>query len=468
VTEPILSDRLEAAVAAQAAAFVVGASWAFGGNAEWVRTPLALWGTLGIVLTGMIAVSGRPVRPMVVRILGWAWPVLALDLLVALSCLTPGFQTLPFRGQPLLVPSRVAWWTPSATRVDLALLDLWIFNGIYFSSLNLALAASRLRTLHLVFAAVAANVAALAVLGTAQKLAGSPGLYFGAVPSPQPNFFASFVYDNHWAAFSLLCLAALAGLILHSVGRPGAGFFRGPAFGGAVAALLIAVTIPLSGSRAGTLLLLALAALVVGRGTRRVGHALRRSAGGTPQALALSGGLALLVAAGAWWVAGDTLEARAAKTREQVGAAWSGGGLGSRGILYHDTWRMAEERPLFGWGMASFPVVFSLYNSQESKIDRLPVLYHDAHSDWLQSLAELGVVGTGLLAAAILVPARTLRGRRLPTLPFFLLAGCLLIGAYAWVEFPFGNLAVVLAWWLCFFCAVRYVALCARPAGGPP
>jgi hypothetical protein len=39
----------------------------------------------------------------------------------------------------------------------------------------------------------------------------------------------------------------------------------------------------------------------------------------------------------------------------------------------------------------------------------------------------------------------------------------LLVSAYAWVEFPFGNVAVVLAWWLCFFCAVQYVRLTERP-----
>lgn len=265
-----------------------------------------------------------------------------------------------------------------------------------------------------------------------------------------------------WAAFALLTLAALIGLFLHSLGRGGAGFFRGPAFGGALAAALIAITIPLSGSRAGTLMLLVLLALAAARGWRRSLRAISPSRGGAPAA-AIALGLAVLVAAGGWWLAGDTLRARAAKTKEQVSAAWTTGGLGSRSVLYRDTWRMAGDRPLFGWGMASFPIIFRLYNSQESKIDRLPVIYHDAHSDWLQSLAELGFAGTALLGAAVVLPALSLRGLRLPALPYFLLAGCVLIGAYAWVEFPFGNLAVVLTWWLGFFGAVRYAALCGAP-----
>ena len=46
-------------------------------------------------------------------------------------------------------------------------------------------------------------------------------------------------------------------------------------------------------------------------------------------------------------------------------------------------------------------------------------------------------------------------------------AGCALVAAYAWVEFPFGNVAVVVSWWLCFLTAVQYRRLPGerRPAG---
>jgi O-antigen ligase len=129
---------------------------------------------------------------------------------------------------------------------------------------------------------------------------------------------------------------------------------------------------------------------------------------------------------------------------------------------------MARQRILFGWGMGSYPVVFGLYNSQESRIDRLPVIYHDAHSDWLQSVAELGLAGTALVGAAVALPALALRRLRVGTLPYFLLAGCVLTAAYAWVEFPFGNVAVVLAWWACFFGAVQYARLAGAPAAARP
>ncbi len=464
---PLPPRRLELAVAAHVAVLLVGTSWAFGGNAEWVRTPISLWGSVGILLTAA-AILGRPPGPSRRTAVGWTWPILALNLLVAVSCLNPGFRTLQFRGEALLLPAHVPWWTPSSTDAGLALRSLWLFDGLYFSCLNLALGVGRRRTLRLLLAVAALNGLALAVFGTVQKLVGATGIYFGAVPSPQENFFASFVYDNHWGAFALLAFAALCGLTLRYADHPGAGFLRGPALGGLVAALLLGLSVPLSGSRAGTLLLVILAAAAAAQGIPRMARALHRSGAGRSGALALVSLAAALAVAGAWMVAGDVLQTRAAKTREQLGAMWAAGGLGSRSVLYHDTLRMARARPLFGWGMGSFPVVFSLYNTQESKVDRLPVIYHDAHSDWLQSLAELGVAGTALVGTAVLLPLLAIRRLRVTTIPLYLLAGCLLTGAYAWVEFPFGNVAVALAWWLCFFCAIHYVRLTGLPRAGPP
>jgi O-antigen ligase len=459
---------LEAAVAAHVTVFIVGTSWAFGGNADWVRTPISAWGSLGIALA-LASVAHRGLRRRTVAgALPWAWPVAALNVLVAASCLTPGFRNLVFGNEALIIPVRVDWWIPSATRAALALRSLWLFDGIYFSCLNLALFVRHRRVIRLVIAAVTANAVALAVFGTVQKLVGSTGIYFGSVRTPHEFFFASFVYDNHWGAFVILMLGACIGLtIRYAPGARGEGFFHGPALGGLVAAALLAVSIPLSGSRACTVLLGILLVVAMVRGIPRIASALRLSGATAAGALAGMSLAALLAAAGAWAVAGDVIEARTAKTREQIAAMWARGGIGSRSVLYHDTWRMARERPLFGWGMGSYPVVISLYNSQESKIDRLPVIYHDAHSDWLQSVAELGLAGTALIGAAVALPALALRRMRVSMVPFFLLAGCILVAAYAWVEFPFGNVAVVLAWWLCFFGAVQYARLTGPPGGAP-
>jgi O-antigen ligase len=465
---PSSPKGLELAVAAHVTIFLVGVSWAFGGNADWVRIPVSGWGTLGILLTLALA-SGRKARgPFTAGSLHWAWPVVGLNALVALSCLTPGFRVLLFRSETLMMPVKVNWWTPSAARADLALRALLLFDGIYFSCLNLALAVRHRGTIRIILAVAVANALLLSIFGIVQKLSGSTGIYFGSVESPQTQFFASFVYDNHWGAFVVLMLGACIGLLLrYAHGSHGEGFFRGPAFSGLLAACLIATSVPLSGSRACTLLIGVLVAIGLVQGAPRIARALRLS-GASPAGATMGMAVAAVLAvAGAWLVAGDVVQARIRKTEEQVSAMWAQGGIGSRSVLYHDTWRMAEEHLLFGWGMGSFPAVFSLYNSQESKVDHLPVIYHDAHSDWLQSVAELGLAGTALIGTAVLLPALALRRLKVTPVPYFLLCGCALTDAYAWIEFPFGNVAVVLAWWLCFFSAVQYVRLTAQ-VGEPP
>src|ERR1700679_925558 len=107
---PITSPGfLEIAVTAQTSIFLVGVSWAFGGNADWVRTPISLWGTLGIVLTA-VTVAGVLRGSARRQALLWQAPIVLLNALVGISCLTPGFKELTFSGRPLMMPVRVAWW----------------------------------------------------------------------------------------------------------------------------------------------------------------------------------------------------------------------------------------------------------------------------------------------------------------------------------------------------------------------
>ena len=452
---------LEGCVSAHVLIYIFGVSWAFGGNADWVRFPICLWGSAGMLLTAAaicLRVSSGPGRSA--EAAAWCAPIILLNAMVLVSCLTPGFREVSYGGEGFLMPLRIDWWIPSAARANIALGSLWLFDGLYFSALNLALAVNHKGTLRRILAAAVCNGVLLAIFGTVQKLVGSTGIYFGTVKSPQDYFFASFVYDNHWGAFTILTSAICVGLVLrYAFGSRGYGFFYGPSLLGIVAAALLALSIPFSGARACTLLLAALLIVAILKGASSITKALHRS--GVTPGIAYSGILiaAVAFAWGAWTIAGDVMQSRTAKAEEQVSAILAQRGIGSRGVLYRDTFRMARARPVFGWGMGSFPTVFALYNTQVPKGDRIPVVYHDAHNDWLQCVAELGIAGALLMVAAVALPARALLGKRLTPLPFFLILGCALVGTYALVEFPFGNVAVVLLWWLSFMSAVQYVRL---------
>jgi O-antigen ligase len=144
----------------------------------------------------------------------------------------------------------------------------------------------------------------------------------------------------------------------------------------------------------------------------------------------------------------------------------SEGGLGSRAVLYRDTWHMAHDKLWFGWGFDSYATVFRLYNTQTS-VDRLPVFYAQAHSDWLQSLAETGLTGTALIGLLGALPLLTLRRQHFRNpLVLYPLLGCALVLLYAWIEFPFECPAVAAAFWINLFAAVRYARL--STAGNEP
>jgi O-antigen ligase len=454
---------LELAALVQVGAFVLLASWGFGGNAPWSHAAMLWWGSLGGLLT--LAAFGdkearaegrlRPVRGL--------WPFALLNGIVLFSLFNPSFREVTMGREVLLVKTGGEHYLPSTVRPALTRDALWLFDGIYLSCFNLVLCVRQRRALRALPLVIGANALVLAVFGSIQKFLGATGLYFGLVKSPQKYFFASFIYHNHWGAFTVLMTALCLGLVFYHGRRRGhRDFWHSPAFAGLVAVFLLAASIPLSTSRSCTLLVLALlgGALLHWAGTTVRQRRARRESAAPP--LLAAAVAVLLAGAAAYQLARPIIEQRVAKTREQLAELQAhGGGLGSRMILYQDTWRMARDQPAFGWGLASYPTVFFyFYNTQDSSLDHLPVFYNDAHSDWLQSLAELGFVGTALIGLHGIVPLLTLRRHPRPgPLPGYLFAGCALVLLYAWVEFPFGNPAVVLAWWLCFFTGIRYTRL---------
>jgi O-antigen ligase len=459
---------LEWAVLLHVGIFFVAITWAFGGAADWLRLYFGWWGALGALLT-LTALQDREARHNGwLRPIAWLWPIAAFNIFVLVGCLNPSFKAVKFGAETMFVNSGGHPGLPSSAQPADALGALALFDGIWISCFNLALVVRQRRALRGLLLLAAINAVALAVFGTAQKLLHAQGLFFDTVASPQKSFFASFVYHNHWGAFVVLMLAACLGLAWHYGRRTDArGFFHSPAFTGAVAIFFLVVSVPLSTSRSCTLLAGALLGTAFLHWLATLLKKRRRFRESV--ALPVAGALAAvaLALAGVWQFARESFLPRLEQTRAQLVDMRERGGIGSRTLLYRDTWRMARDKLAFGWGLGSYPHVFTLYNTQKS-VDKLPVFYRDAHSDWLQSFAENGLVGSALLALCAVVPLWRLRARHLASaLPSYLLGGCALLLCYAWVEFPFGNLAVDLTWWLCFFCAIQYARLLDRESLPP-
>ena len=464
---------IELVTLVHAGAAAIFAAWAFGGNAAWSRNLLAWWCSLSVVIAVAAIESRKARQPGALHImlhpLRWLWPLALFNAVVVISACNPSFRELATNTGPVLVRCTEIAWLPSSARPGLSLRALWLFDGTFLTCFNLAFVIHQRRALRGLLLVLGASALALSIFGTFQKLAKSDGLYFGLVKSPNIAFFASFIYHNHWGAFILLMIAACLGLVWHfsrRTGREYRNFWHSPAFVGLVLVFFLVATIPLSASRSSSLL----AVLLLG-GTFLhwiVRQVRQRRAYHESAVLPVAGACLALAVAGAsiFWLGWPVIEKRLALTQDQVAQMRAQGSIGGRAILYRDTLRMARDQWWFGWGMGSFPTVFFTYNTQDVKLAGVPITYADAHSDWLQSVAEVGLVGTVLLGLHGVVPLLTLRRRRWGgPVPGYLFGGCGLVLLYAWIEFPFGNPAVVLTWWLCFFTAVRYIDL--EPGSSP-
>ncbi len=438
-------------------------SWAFGGQAPWVRQGIAAWGTVGVflfILGCSRRVEASPERRLpALRLL---WPLWLYDLLVIASCFNPGFKEVVIGGQPSLVMADPLPWLPSAALPGPAARELWQFNVIVLSCFNLWLVLSSRRLVRLVLFVVAGNAVALAVFGTFQKLIHAKGLWLGLVPSPNPKFFSTFIYHNHWGAFTLMNTAVCLGLLFHFLRRGGGrDLWHSPVLLGALTTLLLAASVPLSSSRSCTLLI---GLLLAGA----LGHMLlliirRRREHHESIVLPVTGIViaSILAVAAISYLSREVIAQRARLTSEQLTHIANEDSLNSRLMLYRNTWRMAMDKPWFGWGLESYASVFSIFNTQRTaELQWWRVYYAEAHNDWLQSFAEVGFIGTGLLGLLLGLPLASISWRRVESsIPRYLLAGNLVILLYAWVEFPFANPAVMLSFFLTFYCALRYAAL---------
>ncbi len=70
--------------------------------------------------------------------------------------------------------------------------------------------------------------------------------------------------------------------------------------------------------------------------------------------------------------------------------------LSMRAATYGATLRMFTDRFFYGIGVGGFAYAFPYYQP-----DTLPGYYSHAHCDWLEYLSELGIVGSSLLVALV-------------------------------------------------------------------
>ncbi len=452
---------------------VVATAWLLGGmgrHGEWIVAALAAPAFYFIFSEARARLRGGD-RDGLRRLLRWSAPLLLLAALVLASALNPSHRPAFIFDAYLLRPVPHVAWLPSSVDPAGSLRLLACLGGLIATGLSLAFCVQSRGGLRILVLVLALNALLLAVFGTVQRQTGAIGPYFGFVPAANPTWFSTFFYHNHWGAFASLSCAATLGLLFHSLRHvPDRGWQYGPGPLLTLGALLIAATAPLTSSRSATVLMLVLSVTATVVYLRSLLRSTRRHRRRVPVLGALT--LVAVIVALGFIVATqsrDVLATRLTQTLTQLSATAPAGY--SRADLYSDTWRMAADAPVFGWGLESYGLVFPRYSTVRPDINGVRGTFINAHSDWLQSLAELGSVGTLLLLAAAALPlVETLRHSRhhLGPLSSWLLGGCALLAAYAWFEFPFACPAVVAAWWVLFFTALRLAQLTPSEVGPHP
>jgi O-antigen ligase len=241
----------------------------------------------------------------------------------------------------------------------------------------------------------------LAILGIVQKDLWNGKIYWFWTPNETGDSFGPFVNHNHFAGWMLMAIPLsvgyLCGRVARGMSRMKAGFRERVLWFASVEAsetilvgfgvLLMSISLTLTLSRSGILGLLGaliLAGLFVAWRQRSRSRVI------------LLAYLAFVALGAVGWAGIDRFVGRF--------SPHSIVGLGGRRGIWADTWQVAKRFPLVGTGLNTFSTAMVLFQTTDRHLH-----YAQAHSDYLQLLAEGGMlvcVPVGLVALACALTAR--------------------------------------------------------------
>lgn len=143
----------------------------------------------------------------------------------------------------------------------------------------------------------------------------------------------------------------------------------------------------------------------------------------------------LCIALIAWlaWLRPPGLVERIARLLNPISDA----GATGRFAIVKDSMRMLRQRPLFGWGLGTFPTVYPAFRSFYTNL-----WVNEAHNDFIQTLVETGIVGFACAVAFLVLlfrdGIRKLRHWRSDTSSGMAVAaflGCIGLSVHGFVDF---------------------------------
>lgn len=357
---------------------IVLTTLAFGTVHDWA---LAVFAVTAAGLVCFWCLDGWVLRSVQLNRNALQWPLLGLIILGL-------FQLLPWGSAPDdagLGLSLTRTLTLDRYATQLVLVQL-ISLFVYFAAVLIFTdSPRRLRTLTrtiIIFGFL------LAILGLTQSLTGDGTRVYWYRQLTQSTAFGPFINRHHFAGYMELTMALPLGLLFSGSLEPQ----KRPLY--AFALLLMAVSLILTNSRGGMISLTAEVLFVivvagpgVSTGERRTGSRMR----GILLRAGASLAFAVLLILGAIGVGGPGVFNRLLGT---VNAADPTTG---RAHFWNVTLDVIKHHPLIGSGLGSFSVIYTRYDTGNG-LYRL----EQAHNDYLQILADAGIIG-GLLGLSFLV-----------------------------------------------------------------
>ncbi len=448
--------------------------WAFGGM---TKNPWPEWVSLGLALLGFgLALVNRHYTEVHARegefdLVMWPklvrfpifWLGLVLLTYMAVQNLNPALLYVGDGSHWTIVNIDHVRWLPAGLQAPFGDMNGWRLMLIYASPwltvCSLWVGITRRYTLLALLATLTVNGALLALLGILEKVAPN-GKIFWLVASPNVHFVSSFVYKNHAGAYFNLILSVGCGLVYWYFSRSERRMERSnPAPVFAFCAVLTGLIVLMSYARMATILLMIyIAVAAVGFLVRQI----RAGAEGrNPMVLLLLGGVLLL------FVGGGVLFLDHGQSLQYIGRLSSTDqnmSVEGREEADKATWEMAKDNLVTGWGAGSFYHYFPMYQQRYPFIYKLPNgkgnwNWEYAHNDFLQILAELGLVGAVVFLSGTAYWCFKLFQHDIHARPHALLVvfglGLLLLNS--WTDLQLYCPAVLVTWCVLWTLTVRWV-----------
>jgi O-antigen ligase len=251
---------------------------------------------------------------------------------------------------------------------------------------------------------------ALAVFALVQHYTWNGRFYWFRITRWAETPFGPFVNHNHFAGYMELLIPLPLALALSRQMRREERLFYG------FAAVLMGVATIVSLSRGGMISVVAEVMFLAVMSLRRPEYGMRKREEMTGRNLWRAGAVASFIFAfllGVIWLGGEAVINRIATGQASSQAAKAETFAESRGLIWSDTWSVIKANPILGVGLGAFATAFPIYSRYD---DGKHGITAQAHNDYLQVLADGGLVG-GALAVwfMIMIFRATARGISSPS-----------------------------------------------------